>query len=45
MYTEVQALEYLFFVGIDEVTRDLQGEVPWCVMFAEGVRVGLDIRL
>jgi hypothetical protein len=28
---------YLFVLVIDEVTRDIQGGIPWCMLFADGV--------
>jgi hypothetical protein len=28
---------YLFTLVIDEVTRDIQGDVPWCILFADNV--------
>ena len=37
---------YLFALVMDEVTRDIQGDIPWCILFADVVpvdesRVGL----
>jgi hypothetical protein len=28
---------YLFAFVMDEVTRDIQGGIPWCMLFADGV--------
>jgi hypothetical protein len=28
---------YLFALVIDEVTRDIQGDIPWCMFFADDV--------
>jgi hypothetical protein len=41
---------YLFALGMDEVTRDIQG-IPWCMLFADDVvlvdesRTGVDHKL
>jgi hypothetical protein len=42
---------YLFALVMDEVTRDIQGSIPWCILFADGVilvdesRMGVDQKL
>jgi hypothetical protein len=42
---------YLFALVMDEVTRDIQGDIPWCMLFADDVvlvdesRVGVNIKL
>ena len=28
---------YLFALVMDEVTRDIQGDIPWCMLFANYV--------
>jgi hypothetical protein len=28
---------YLFALVIDEVTRDIQGDIPWCLLFTDDV--------
>ena len=42
---------YIFALVMDEVTRDIQGEIPWCMLFADDVvlidesKVGVDRQL
>jgi hypothetical protein len=42
---------YLFALVMDEVTRDIQGDIPWCMLFADDVvlvddsRVGVNRKL
>jgi hypothetical protein len=42
---------YLFVLVMDEVTRDIQGGIPWCMLFADDVilvdenRTGVDQKL
>ena len=42
---------YIFAPVVDEVTRDIQGEIPWCMLFADDVvlidesRIGVDRKL
>jgi hypothetical protein len=42
---------YLFALVMDEVTRDIQGGIPWCMLFADDVvlvdesRTGVDQKL
>ena len=28
---------YLFCVGMDELTRSVQDEIPWCTLFADDI--------
>jgi hypothetical protein len=30
-------ISYLFALVMDEVTRDIQGDIPWCMLFADNV--------
>jgi hypothetical protein len=42
---------YLICLVMDEVTRDIQGDIPWCMLFANDVilvyenRTGVDQKL
>jgi hypothetical protein len=42
---------YLFALVMDEVTRDIQGDIPWCMLFADDVvlvddsRAGVNTKL
>ena len=42
---------YLFALVVDEITRDIQGGIPWCMLFADDVvlvdesRTGVDQKL
>jgi hypothetical protein len=42
---------YLFTLVMDEVTRDIQGGIPWCMLFTDDVvfmdesRTGVDQKL
>jgi hypothetical protein len=42
---------YLFALVMDEVTRDIQDDIPWCILFADDVvlvdesRAGVDMKL
>jgi hypothetical protein len=35
---------YLFALVMDEVTRDIQGDIPWCVLFVDDVVLVDDSR-
>ena len=36
---------YLFALVMDEVTRDIQGDIPWCMLFADDVVLVDDSRM
>lgn len=42
---------YIFTLVMDEITKDIQGDIPWCMLFADDVvlidesRVGVDRKL
>jgi hypothetical protein len=42
---------YLFALVMDEVTRDIQGDIPWCMLFTDDVilvnesKMGVDQKL
>jgi hypothetical protein len=44
-------IPYLFVLVMDEVTRDIQVDIPWCMLFAYDVvlvdesRMGVDQKL
>jgi hypothetical protein len=35
---------YLFVLVIDEVIRDTQGDIPWCMLFVDDVVLGDESR-
>jgi hypothetical protein len=35
---------YLFDLAMDEVTRDIQEDIPWCMLFADDVVLVNDSR-
>uniref|UniRef100_A0A453N5L0 Reverse transcriptase domain-containing protein n=3 Tax=Aegilops tauschii subsp. strangulata TaxID=200361 RepID=A0A453N5L0_AEGTS len=38
-------IPYLFALVMDEVTRDIQGDIPWCMLFADDVVLVDDSRM
>jgi Reverse transcriptase (RNA-dependent DNA polymerase) len=42
---------YIFTLVMDEITKDIQGEIPWCMLFADDVvlidesRIGINQKL
>jgi Reverse transcriptase (RNA-dependent DNA polymerase) len=42
---------YIFTLVIDEITKDIQGDIPWCMLFADDVvlidenRIGVNKKL
>jgi hypothetical protein len=37
LYQGLDLSPYLFALVIDEVTSDIQGDIPWCMLFVDGV--------
>jgi hypothetical protein len=41
----------MFFLVMDEVTKDIQEDIPWCILFSDDVvlvnetRVGVSMKL
>jgi phage gp37-like protein len=51
LHQESALSPYLFALVMDEVTRDIQDGIPWCMLFADGVilvdesRTGVEQKL
>ena len=37
LHQESALSPYMFALMMDEVTRDIQGDIPWCMLFADNV--------
>jgi hypothetical protein len=37
LHQESALNSYLFALVMDEITRDIQGGIPWCILFADDV--------
>jgi Reverse transcriptase (RNA-dependent DNA polymerase) len=43
--------QYIFTLVMDEITKDIQGDIPWCMLFADDVvlinesRIGVNQKL
>ena len=37
LHQESTLSSYLFALVMDEVTRNIQGDIPWCMLFADDV--------
>jgi len=45
LVSRVCLISYLFSVVMDEVTKEIQSEIPWCIMFADDiVLVGKNLK-
>jgi hypothetical protein len=33
---------YIFSLVVDKVTRDIQGGIPWCTLFVDESKTGVD---
>jgi hypothetical protein len=36
---------YIFTLVMDKITNDIQGDVPWCMLFADESRIRVDQKL
>jgi Reverse transcriptase (RNA-dependent DNA polymerase) len=51
LHQESALSSYIFTLVMDEITKDIQGDIPWCILFADDVvlidesRIGVNQKL